>query len=80
MENLKHDMKISLTWLRINSLLVNPSKFQFMILGKKKRNSIKLILNSTVIEESKKAVLFGITIDNLLTFNELTDNLSYSKL
>ena len=80
MENLKHDMKISLTWLRINSLLVNPSKFQFMILGKKKRNSIKLILNSTVIEESKKAVLLGITIDNLLTFNELTDNLSYSKL
>ena len=80
MENLKHDMKISLTCFRINSLLTNPCKFQFMILEKKKRNPIKLILNSTVTEESKKAVLLGTTIDNLLTFNESTDNLSYSKL
>ena len=36
LENLKHDMKILLKWFRINSLQANPSKFQFMILGKKK--------------------------------------------
>ena len=35
LENLKHDMKILLTWFRINSLQANPGKFQFMILGKK---------------------------------------------
>ena len=46
-----------------------------MILGKKKQNSVKLIINSTKIEESKKVVLLGITIDNLLTFNEHIDNL-----
>ena len=45
-----------------------------MILGKK-RNSVKLIINSTEIEESKKVVLLVITIDNLLTFNEHIDNL-----
>ena len=76
LENLKHDMKILLKWFRINSLQANPGKFQFMILGKKKnRNSVKLIMNSTEIEENKKVVLLGITTDNLLTFNEHVDNL-----
>ena len=74
-ENLKHDLKILLKWFRINSLQANPGKFQFMILGKKKRNSVKLIINNTEIEESRKVVLLGITIDNLLIFNERIDNL-----
>ena len=46
-----------------------------MILGKKKRNSIKLIINTNGIEESRKIVLLGITIDNILAFNEHIDNL-----
>ena len=46
-----------------------------MILGKKKRKSVKLIINSTKIEESKNVALPDITIDNLLTFNEHIDNL-----
>ena len=69
LENLKHDLKILLKWFRINSLQANPGKFQFIILGKKKRNSVKLIINSTKFEESKKVILLGIPIDNLLTFN-----------
>ena len=68
-------MKILLKWFRINSLKANPDKFQFMILGKKKRNRVKLMINSTEIGESKKVVLLGITIDNLLTFNEHNDKL-----
>ena len=56
--------------VRINSLQAITGKFQFMISGRKKRISVKLIINSTKSEESKKAVLLGITIDNLLTFNE----------
>ena len=31
LQNLKHNLKILLKWFRINSLQVNPSKFQFMI-------------------------------------------------
>ena len=46
-----------------------------MILGKKKRNSVKLIINTTEIEESRKVVLLGITIDKFLIFNEHIDNL-----
>ena len=73
--NLKPDMKILLKWFRINSLQANPGKFQFMILGKKKRNWVKLKINATEIEESRKVVLLSITIDYLLIFNEHTDNL-----
>ena len=75
LENLKHDMKILLKWFRTKSLQANPGKFQFMILGEKNRNSVKLVINSTEIEETKKVVLLGITIDNLLTFNEHIDDL-----
>ena len=75
LKNLKHDLKILLKWFRINSLQANPCKFQFMILGKKKRNSVKLIINTTQIEESRKVVLLGITVDNLLMFNEDIHNL-----
>ena len=46
-----------------------------MILGKKKRKSVKLIINTTKIEENKKAVLLYITIDKILTFNEHIDKL-----
>ena len=75
LNSLKHDLKILLIYFRINSLQANPGKFQFMILVKKKRNSVKLIINTTEIEESRKVVLLGITIDNLLIFNEHIDNL-----
>ena len=75
LQNLKHNVKILLKWFRINSLQANPGKFQFMILGKKKQNSIKLIIDTTGIEESRKIVLLGIPIDNILAFNEHTDNL-----
>ena len=59
----------------MNSLHANPGKFQFMILAKKKRNSVKLIMKTNQTEESKKVVLLDITIDNLITFNEHIDNL-----
>ena len=73
--NLKHDTKIILKWFRINSLKANPGKFQFMILGKKQCNKVKLKINSIVINESDTVELLGITVDNVLTFIEHTNNL-----
>ena len=35
LENLKHDAKTILKWIRINLMKANPGKFQFMILVKK---------------------------------------------
>ena len=61
--NLKYDIKILLSWFRINTLQANPGKFQFMILGKKRPNSVKLKAHSTKIEERKKVVLLVVTID-----------------
>ena len=75
LENLKHDTKTILKWFRINSLKANPGKFQFMILGKKQCNKMKLIISSIVINESNAVELLGITIDNILTFNEHINNL-----
>ena len=74
LENLKHDMKILLTWFRINSFQAIPDKFQFIILGKK-QNLVRLVINSIEIEKSKQEILLSITTDNLWTFNEVIDNL-----
>ena len=37
LENLKHDLKILLTWYRINTLQANLGKSQFMIFGGKNK-------------------------------------------
>ena len=75
-----YDLKTLSKWFRINSFQANPGKFQFMILGKKKRNSVKLMINSNEIEESKRVVLLGIKIDNPLNFDEHINNLCPSTL
>ena len=51
-----------LTWCRINSSQANLGKFQFVVLRKKKTNSVKLK------KKIKKVVLLGITIGNLLIY------------
>ena len=45
LENIKHSMKILFKWFRKNYIQANPGKFQFRILGKEKRNSVKFIIN-----------------------------------
>ena len=75
LENLKRDTKIILKWCRINSLKANPGKLQFMILGKKQCDNVKLKINSIVINESYTVELLGITFDNMLTFYEHINNL-----
>ena len=76
LENLKHGMKVILKLFRINSLKANPRKFQFIILGKKIIDKVKLKINSNVINESNTVELLGIATDNKLTFSEHINNLS----
>ena len=54
---------------------VNPTKFQFVILGKTPRKPIILNINQIKVEESQKVVLLGLTIDNRLTFKDHVDML-----
>ena len=48
----------------------NPKKFQFMIVGKRTRQSIILNINNIKIRESSSVTLLGLTIDNRLTFKD----------
>ena len=79
LENIKHDLKRMLLWLKMNFLQANPRKFQFMILMKKKCDILNLKKNSIEFKESKKVTLLGVIIDNKLTFNEYIRNLLSSK-
>ena len=75
LEDLQPDMKILLNWFKINSMKPNPKKFQFMILGEGPRLPVILNINNIKIRESQKVILFGLTIDNCLTFKDHIDTL-----
>ena len=68
MSNLQFDLKNVLIWFTVNSLSLNPLKFQYMILGKCITNQLLLFINGIKIERTSEAVLLGITIDDQLTF------------
>ena len=55
LNNLEHDMKNLLYWFKINSLKANPGKFQFMILGKKKRLKYSLKIRSMTSKSLTKS-------------------------
>ena len=64
-------MRNLLYWFKINSL----GKFQFMILGKKKRLKYSLKTRSITIKDSDEVELLGITIDKALNFKKHIENL-----
>ena len=66
LNNLEHDMRNLLYWFKIDPIKTNPGKFQFMILGKKKRLKYSLKIGSITIKESDEVDLIGITIDKAL--------------
>ena len=70
MKNLKHDMINVLKWFKVNSMKANSKKFQFMILGKRTRQTIIININNIKIRESQNVELLGPTIDNRLTFKD----------
>ena len=43
----EHDITIVLNWFKVNSLKANPKKFQFMVLGGKKRFQCKCKIEDT---------------------------------
>ena len=68
-------MRNLLYWFKINSLKANPGKFQFMILGKKKRLKYSLKIRSIIIKESDEVELLGVTIDKALNFKKYIEHL-----
>ena len=57
-------------WFKEDSMKANPKKFQFLILGKSKRQTIILNMNNIKIRESQNIELLGLKTDNRETFKD----------
>ncbi len=71
---LENDLQVVLQWFNDNSMVANPKKIQFILLGYKGKKLI-LSVNDKTILCSDTITLLGITIDKNLKFNEHIDNL-----
>jgi len=68
---LEKESETAIKWFKENEMIVNPDKFQALILGKHKQNdSIKLKINGSEIIPEKSVTLLGIEIDDKLNFND----------
>ena len=75
--DLKTDLVGVMKWFKINSLKVNPGKFQFMVLGNKDERSFNTHINNIKIKNSNEVTLLGIKIDKNLTFKKHIAQTSY---
>ena len=69
----KEESESTKNWFTENNMIVNPEKFQTIVLLKGNRNNnTKSTLNieNIIINTSKSVKLLGITIDNKLNFEE----------
>ena len=73
LENLQHDACKLLYWFKINSMKVNPEKFQFMILRKKSYQPQKPSVNTFTINKPDEVELLRLTIDKELNFSKHID-------
>ena len=74
---LKNKSKIAVKWFRENNMIVNPDKFQAMVLQKQNKNSqtISLNIDNKIIEITKSVKLLCITNDRQLRYDEHIYNL-----
>ena len=68
-QKLENDMKHVLTWFKINSMVANPAKFQFIILGKwNSQKKLCLDIDGRRVVSSAEVKLLGVKIDDKLSF------------
>ena len=74
---LSQESELAVNWFKENMMIVNPGKFQSMILDKKDKNtdSIELEICGYKIKTSESVKLLGINIDNKLKFDNHVSNL-----
>ena len=67
---LEDSVSSAIKWFEINSMVANPEKFQFMLLGldDKVNNKLCLDMNGKTVRASNQVLLLGVTIDDKLTF------------
>ena len=63
---------MAINWFRNNNMIVNPDKFQLMLLQKstKKVMQQKLLIDNNKIKSQNWVALLGSTTDNWLSFDD----------
>ena len=78
LETLKNESELAVNWFRNKNMIVNPDKFQLMLLQKSTKKVIqeKLLIDNNEIESGNSVTLLCITIDNRLLFDNHISKLS----
>ena len=68
---LESECSMSIKWFKYNKMIVNPEKFQAIILNKKKNNHTQEIIKigKNVVKVKSSVKLLGVQIDSELNFN-----------
>ena len=73
---LEKETKSATDWFKINDMIVNPDKFQAMIISyDKKENKHDLNINIPIISSVDFVILLGTEIDNKLNFEKHASNI-----
>ena len=68
---LEDDSELAINWLKENKMIVNPSKFQSIIITKEKIDTCNytLKINDKEVKTSSNVKLLGVTLDSKLNFD-----------
>ena len=77
---LESESNIAIDWFTKNEMIINPDKFQAIILDKKKSNltNIPLTIDNQTIKSVPSVELLGIHLDDKLNFNLHISNICRS--
>ena len=75
---LEQNSQAAIDWFKINEMIVNPDKFQVIVIKKncRMKDSSALNINNLTIDSENCVKLLGIEIDNTLSFDKHISNLS----
>ena len=70
-ENLQNEAEIAIQWFKDNVMIVNPGKFQAMVINKfgKMENKHEMYIENMKITSEHSVRLLGVEIDNQLNFD-----------
>ena len=79
-ETLESESNIAIDWFTKNEMIINPDKFQAIILDKKKSNltNIPLTIDNQTIKSVPSVELLGVHLDDKLNFNLHINNICRS--
>ena len=74
---LEQDSQAAIDWFKINEIIVNPDKFQVIVVKKnsRKKDSYALNINNQTMNSGNSVKLLGIEIDNTRSFNKYISTL-----